>query len=127
MVLTITENKGYKNINLKEKTTIMVEGTPVEKYVLAGKSVIVEKTFKDGKRNESKTLKDSKGGNLVSYSCAVNYDGEPVSFWLDERQHDAYKVLGDIGSKIKISGEMIENKSPKARSKYFLNITFELA
>jgi hypothetical protein len=124
VMLSITENKGYKNINLKEQAKVPIEVNGKQKevmvFVLDGESVVVEKNFKDGKAVVSSKYKNPDGTPSTSYACMVKYEGEDVSFFLNARQHDAYKVLGDKGSKIKITGTLV------TEPREYLNLGFEL-
>lgn len=109
------DGQVYKNIDPKEKLKAELNGKMVmtEEYALDGNYITVEKVFDKGR--EFKHSKD--GRSWSSFSCRVNYIDEEVSFWLGEYEHEAYEVLGEAGSKIKITGE----KS----GKYF-NLKFEL-
>ena len=127
--LEIKTNGQYKNIDLKEKLKVEVGGKTIiaqDDFVLDDGYIVVEKSFVEGMEVLSKTLKKKDGSPLKSYSCRVKYNGEDVSFWLDDTQHEAYKVLGGIGDRVKIIGEKTPNTNPKAKNKYFLNLKFEL-
>lgn len=125
-VTTKTTPKGtFQNINLKEKIKVQVGDkmiTADSDFVLDGGYIVVEKVYPDGQPRQSNYAK-ADGTYPNNYSCKVNYAGEEVSFWLDERQHEAYKVLGDVGSKIKVIGAKVENTRG---GKDFLNLSFEL-
>jgi hypothetical protein len=84
-----TNEKGYKNINLKEKPLKGIKGIDDGNYI------IVEKIFVEGKEF------DNQYGSK-SYSCKVKYSGEDVTFWLSNKEHDKYKTCGGEGDKVKI-------------------------
>jgi len=103
MLLTIKENGQYRNLDLKENTkTFNPEKNDMDvKYALDGESVILEKT------SEGKLIdcKGKDGATWTSALCNAIYEGEEISFFLNEKQYDAYSVLGGIGDKVKVSGE----------------------
>jgi hypothetical protein len=124
VMLSITEKNGYKNINLKEQIKVPIEVNGKQKettvFVLDGESIVIDKNFKDGKAVVSTKFKNPDGTPSVSYVCRGKYEGEHPSFFLTARQHDAYKVLGDKDSKIKITGTLI------TEPREYLNLGFEL-
>lgn len=114
---TVTGKNGneYKNIVLKptkKQRQAGVEGLKPEHYI------IVEKVFPEGFENI--TVFDGKENK--SYSCKVKYGDDEVSFWLNERQHEAYKVLGGEGSQVKITAGLKENTKTGA---FYVDFTFD--
>ena len=88
--LEITQNGEYKNIRLKPNLVKGLKGLEYDNYI------IVEKTdFAEGM--------EFNGQFGKSYSCRVTYKDEQVSFWLNEREHTAYKGVGGVGDKVKIT------------------------
>jgi len=87
--LNVVERNGYKNINLKPNPAKGREGLE------DGNFIIVEKTFAEGREVVLPSHK--------FYSCGVLYGDEEVSFPLSAKEHDAWKDLGGIGDKIKIT------------------------
>jgi hypothetical protein len=119
--LKITTNGQYKNLNLKEKLIIDIDGREVktEDYVLQGKFVLLTKAgqFAEGKEIPSKFTKPDGGKADSSFLCKAEYEGEEVSFFLTRREHEAYKVLGGLGDTVKVLG---------TRNDKWLNLSFEL-
>lgn len=97
-ILNITEkvgknNKSYKNINLKDIS--------ISNYI------IVEKNFAEGLKVQGKF------GDV--FSIGVKYKDETVSFWLNAKQHDKYKVIGGMGDKVKITAVERRFVNPKTK------------
>lgn len=94
--LDIIEKGQYKSINLKNKYSV-VNGKKVIKLqgINPDNHVDVTKVFVEGYKN------DGKFG--VSYSCKANYNGQEVSFWLNEKEHNIYKDCGGIGDVVRLS------------------------
>ena len=120
--LKITENGIYKNLKLKEKLVVDVDGKEVitENFVLEEGFVLLTKSgeFAEGKEIPSKFKKEDKVTPCdPSFLCKATYEGEEVSFFLTQREHEAYKVLGGMGDTIKVSG---------TRNDKWLNLQFEL-
>jgi hypothetical protein len=90
-------DKVYKNIDLKQ--------------LQDGEYIIVEKRFVEGR------VYDGKFGK--SYSCAVIYEGEDVTFWLREKytEHQRYAETGGIGDKIKVTAKEEKVVNPKTKAK----------
>lgn len=87
----ITTNGQYKNIKLEQMED--------------GESIVVEKIFIEGKPIRSKFQVHGKP-EVFNYSCKVNYDGEPVAFFLNtEDAHNRYKAIGEVGDKIVITAK----------------------
>ena len=99
--LEITENGSYKNIALRSNHTKGIKG------IEDGNYIIVTKKFADGKECAEK-FKGVKG-----YNCMVEYDGQDVSFFLNNKyyqdgtqffdEYDRFAACGGIGDKIKIT------------------------
>jgi hypothetical protein len=83
------DGKTYNTLYLKPNKTKKIEGLGYDNFI------IVEKLYAEGKQFNGKFGK--------SYSCAVRFKDQDCSFWLNEKEHDAYKQLGGIGDKIKIT------------------------
>jgi hypothetical protein len=83
---------------------------------------IKKKTGKDGKEYSNIDIKSLEYGNYFTgeklfpeglkfpskfggftYSVALKYEGEMCSFWLNEKQHTAFKNCGIVGDTIKIT------------------------
>ena len=109
--LKIVPNGEYKNIKLKEKLVVNVGGKDIvtEDFVLEGGYIDIVKTYATGKEMEGKYGK--------YYICNVTYNGEEAGFILSAREHEAYGVLGDEGSTIRITG---------TRNDKWFNLSFEL-
>lgn len=116
--LEIIENGQYKNINLKTKPENKKTKKPMVPGIDKDNFIIVEKIYAEGYENP--------GNYGLSYSCKVIYLGEEVSFWLDEEEHDAYKEVGGVDDKVKITltKEMLTNAKGRDYIKQIL--TFEL-
>lgn len=113
--LKIVENKGYKNLDFKEKATVVLNGKEVktEEFVLDDGFVFIQKSYVEGLEKVG-----SKAGKTWKfYICKGKYAGDEVSFILTEREHEAYKVLGGVDDTIKVTGK----KNDK-----WLNLQFEL-
>jgi hypothetical protein len=111
--LTVQINGQFKNIYLNEKEELQVEG--IGKVSLPklreGRFIIVEKTFALPKEVVSKQFKNADGSARKSYIYRVKYNGEEVSFFLNRKNEvDALNALGTIGSKIKITADLYDNK-----------------
>ena len=113
--LKIVENKGHKNLDLKERATVMLNGKEVktEEFTLDDGYVFIQKSYVEGLEKSA-----AKAGKTWKfYICKAKYEGDEVSFILSEREHEAYKVLGGVDDTIKVSGK----KNDK-----WLNLQFEL-
>ena len=110
-ILKVTTNGEYKNINLREKLVVEVGGETVvtEKFVLEDGFITVTKQFAEGLEKVGKYGK--------YFICKMIYNGEEVSTIMNERMHEAYKVLGGEDSTIKVIGK---------RNDKWLNFSFEL-
>lgn len=84
---TIEVKGTYKNLNIK----VMEDGDTIE----------FEKIFMEGKAVKSKFQTEGKP-EVFNYSCKVKYEGEEVTFFLNEKDHQNFKACGEVGSKIKI-------------------------
>lgn len=111
--LDFTENKGYKNLNLKTKFKrngkVLEFDENDEKIVTAqgipdGDYVIIEKVMVDGKAIPSRF-----GG--MNYTCKVKYNDEECSFFLTETEHSKFAAVGGIGDKVKITLKNELNKT----------------
>lgn len=94
--LPIITKGQYKNINLKQK--MMNNELGIQVPLLVGeKHIEVEKMFPNGLK------KQGQYGDYWIYR--VRYLDQEVSFFLNKQNEaDALDNLGDIGSKIKITG-----------------------
>lgn len=119
--LEITTNGKYKNVLLKARKG--VGGIEVGNYV------IVEKTFVEGTPVVSKLYTNARTGEpSVSYSVRCVYTGEEISFWLNEAEHNAWKLTGGIGDKVKITMTEKTVLNKKTNVKMILpELKFELA
>jgi len=119
MLLNIRENKQYdnNNLNLKESSkTFNPEKNDMDvKYFLEGEKVLLEKV----KEDRVIDCKGKDGSTWKSAICNAVYEGEEVTFFLSEREFDAYSVLGPAGTKVEVSGETYE----KGDNTY-LNLSF---
>lgn len=107
MPLEIKKNGNYSNVVLKTKykrqgrNLVLEDGKPVIQHqgLEPGESTILEKVdFAEGRL--------MPGGQFgPSYSCTAIYDGEKVSFFLKEYEHEQWKVCGGVGDKVKVSAE----------------------
>jgi hypothetical protein len=108
--LDIVENGQYKNLNLKPKPLKGIKGIEPENYV------IVEKVFAEGYELDGKFGK--------SYSCKVQYKGEEVTFWLNEKEHDVYKEICGVGDPVKIFLRRESYMNPKTGLEVIYNKLF---
>ena len=125
--LEITSNGEYKNIELKEKFerkngNIVIEDG-VAKVKHAGMPndtfIIVEKTFAECKEIETKFGK--------SYLAGAEYEGEKVSFWLNQYEAPLFNACGGVGDKVRIRMEKGEKINPKTGMKYMQQkLSFDL-
>lgn len=108
---TNKSGKVYKNLCLKASVKKGTPGLDPENYA------IVEKTYAEGKEFKSPILQDYAGNPVISYACQVKYNGEECSFWLNAKEHEAYKVCGGVGDKVRIDmkEEKIVNKKTGAK------------
>ena len=125
--LNITMNGQYKNLILKTRykknngNLVIVNGQKqVETQGLEdGEFIVVQKVFVEGYENNGKFG--------VSFSCKVKYKDEECSFWLNEKEHDAYKVTGGIDDKVKISCKKVLIVNPKSGAEILVpRLSFEL-
>lgn len=93
----VVGDKTYKNIDLKQ--------------LQDGEYVIVEKKFAEGRGVQGKFGK--------TYSCAVTYEGEDVTFWLREKyqEHQRYAETGGVGDKVKVTATEEKVINPKTKAK----------
>ncbi len=111
--LTPIVNGKYKNLNIKPKPEKGIAGLDDGNYI------IVKKRFAEGIERVGQFGK--------SYSCAVDYNGESVSFWLKEREHDVYKNIGGQDDSVKISLKEEVKVNPKTKVKMLVPVlSFEL-
>lgn len=115
----VIENNGYKNLILKPTKAQKQKGVEGLK---PGNYLFVEKTFPEGLEIPSKQFMKPDGSPQLSYACKAKYKDEEVSFFLKEREHEAYKVLGEVGSTIKITAELQEGKT----GTYYITFKFDL-
>ena len=113
--LQIYENGEYKNIHLKtridKKTGDVMQGLKVDE------SIEVQKNFKEGR--------EISMGTYSFFSCGAKYLDEDVSFTLSEKEHEAYKGVGDEGDIVKITIKQ-ESYTFKGEKKLKLTPVFEL-
>jgi hypothetical protein len=110
--LTIKQNGDFKNIYLNEKETIEVPG--VGKITMPklreDRYIIVEKQFDMPREVTGGKFTNPDGSPKTSYSYRVKYLEEDVSFFLNKKKEaDALNVLGNVGSKIKITAELSDS------------------
>ncbi len=119
--LEIIENGQYKNLKLKSNTVKGIKGIDTDKYVM------IEKVYAEGLKIESKIYKKFDGSPAISYSCAVLYEGEECSFFLNEKEHETYSITGGEGDKVKITltKDIVPNKKTGAEM-VVQNLHFEL-
>ena len=100
--LEITVNGQYNNINLKPKPLKGMKGLE------DGNHIVVKKLFAEGFEVEPKnpTWKPS-------YSCKAEYLGKEVTFWLTQKEHDSYKVIGGVDDSVKITLKKEGRVNPK--------------
>lgn len=106
----------YNNIVLKPTKKQRDAGI---KGLEPGNFIIVEKIYDEGKE----LVNTFDGKMFKSYSCRAKYGDEDVSFFLNERQHEAYRVLGAAGSLIKIISTLQQNSRTGT---YYVDFMFEL-
>lgn len=94
--LEVKVNGQYNNIDLKS--------------LEPNNSVTVEKVFAEGYKLESKTYKKKDGSPSLYFSCKVKYEGKDCTFFLNENQHESYKVQGGIGDKVRIDCSLKKDK-----------------
>lgn len=116
--LKIATNGQFKNLYLKVSQKQRQQGLEGLK---PGNYVFVTKNFPEGRPIPSKLYLKPDGTPQVSYACNVKYDGEDVSFFLKEYEHEAFKVLGGQGTVVKISAELQEN----SKGAYFVRLKFD--
>ena len=122
--LKIVEKGEYKNIYLNEKEEIDAAGTIIKLPKLREERyVIVEKLFDVPMNIESTKFPNADGTPKTSYLYKVKYLEEEVSFFLNKKKEaDALNVLGGIGSNIKITAVLFDNKFGGKSQ----NLSFEL-
>lgn len=117
--LKVIENGQYKNLILKPSKKQREQGVEGLK---PGNYIFVEKTFPEGLEIPSKQFTKPDGSPQLSYACKALYKGEEVSFFLKEQEHEAYKVLGGEGDKLKITADLRETK----KGTYYVTFKFDL-
>jgi hypothetical protein len=93
-----TTSKGYKNIHIKSRPKKGIKGLE------NGEFIVIEKLFPTGYKVET-GFKNKDGTATFNYSCKAKYDGQEVSFFLNEAEHEVYSQLGGIGDKVKITAK----------------------
>ena len=85
---TNKNGKEYKNINLKTRVSAgeVIQGLEPNTFI------IVQKKFPEGRPITEYPL----------FSCGVVYNGEDVSFVLNDKEHEEFKKCGGTGDNIKI-------------------------
>jgi len=104
-----------KNINLK--TRLNKATGDVTQGLTVGNFITAEKVFPTGYKNDR--------GSYCIYSCKIKYKDEEVSFTLNEKEHNEYKVTGGMGDKVKITLESYEYTYENAK-KTATRLVFEL-
>ena len=99
--IEITENGQYKNIGLRSNLKKGIKG------IEDGNYIIVTKKFAEGKETRS-MFEGVKGYNIL-----VEYEGQDVSFFLNNKfradgtqwfdEYDRFNACGGIGDKVKIT------------------------
>ena len=107
MDLEIKENGQFKNINLK-------------KDLKKDHFTVVEKKFAEGL---PKTF-SKNGRSWTSFVVSAKYKDEDVTFFLNEKEHDVFKVTGGIGDKVKVS-KTLDSYEYQGATKYFEKLSFE--
>jgi hypothetical protein len=87
--IEIRTNGAFKNIELKPKLHKGIKG------LTSGNHIVVSKIYKDGMEKEGQYGK--------YYIAKVLYKDEEVSFFLNEKEHEAFSKAGNIGDKVKIT------------------------
>jgi len=105
-MVDIKENGQYKNLVIKTKYK-WDASKRMHVYDENNKKIVVDQGLKPDESLEV-VKKFAEGREVVtkygtSYSCGVEYQGEEMSFWLDEKQHEKYKNLGGEGDKVRIT------------------------
>lgn len=110
--ITSRESNGreYKNINLKTR----LNGGELVKGLEPNTYIIVQKQFVEGRPITQYPL----------FSCKVIYKGEEVSFVLNEKEHEQYKKIGEVGDNVKISMHQ-ETYTWEGKEKKKAVLTFE--
>ena len=90
-----TVNGKYLNLQIKPKKGVG--------GLSHGNFIIVEKAFAEGKPIPSTLYKNKDGSPQVSFNCGVKYNGQDVSFFLNEAEHAKFAAIGGIGDKVKIT------------------------
>jgi hypothetical protein len=87
--LEIKTNGNFKNIDLKPKLHKGIKGLD------NGNHIVVEKIYKDGLE------KDGQYGKY--YIIKALYLEQEVSFFLNEKENEAFSNVGTVGDKVKIT------------------------
>jgi hypothetical protein len=112
--LKVVENGQYKNLYLKPSATKNQPGLE------DGNHTFLVKKYVEGKE------RDGKYGKW--YSCMVVYDGVECGIMLSAKEHDAFKVVGGEGDKIKVSLNEEKRVNPISKMKMLVpTLKFELA
>jgi hypothetical protein len=88
---------GQDIYNLNLKTKLDKATGEVTVGLKAGHYIIVEKVFPEGYENKKPTYS--------FFSCRARYEGQEVSFLLNDREHELYKACGGMDDKVKIWAE----------------------
>jgi hypothetical protein len=102
--LDIDRSSGYANADFKDD----------ERGLKAGEYVDIEKYRVDGQQY--------KGEYGPYYRVTVLVDGEQVSGFLNEKEHEQYAKTGGEGDKVRMSRRWIQN----SRGQAFQRLQFEL-
>lgn len=110
--LNINSNGQFKNLYLNEKETLEVGGVKISlPNIREGRYIEVVKNFAMPKEVKGSKFQNLDGTPKISYSYGVKYKGEDVSFFINKKSEaDALNVLGTVGSRIRITAELYDNK-----------------
>ena len=93
--MTIIETQSAKGITYRNLTLRSGFSKKLQKNVQGidpGNYIIVEKNHKEGRKNA-----------FGMYTCGVKYNGQDVSMNLNDDEHESFRQLGDVGTKIKLT------------------------
>lgn len=111
-----TKGDTRYNLNLKKKEG-KVGGLEVDQ------SVVIEKTFQEG---------IEKQGNYTKpyYIVQAKYAGKDVGFFLNQEEHNIFKSVGGVGSKVRITLKLVKIEytlKDKKMTRYVERLTTTLA
>lgn len=127
VVLPIEVKGDYKNVQIKPKFN--KKSLKFEGGLQDGDTAKFVKLFDSGRAVNSVKFTNKDGSPSISYSCkAKDVNGNEISFWLTEAEHDQFVALGpkDTAFTVQSQKETVINpvngaEIPRFRLKFIKN------